>query len=281
MNTLKLWLNSFTSTFTNIGALIVFAIIYAALVLSCYWFISTRVATVGQVVVTYALMILIPALFFIFQASIVDRARGGRFRWGTILPDAIKFFIITIPILLLGWLIYYMLNKWQAHHLAPVASLPSSAVETRPQPLHWPTLLFATLRFALLGVVLPLSAIHLWIVVAGSDLRSLIGRGAKPLLQRIGSALATAFGPESVVIYAVGLIVFVVLPYATLFVPFTPKGNKTDFAAFILRLLLTYIFTLVGWIVTISALTRNAGDSFPTPTPTPDRSAAVALEAAA
>lgn len=279
MNTLKLWLNSFTGAFTNVGALIVFAIVYALLVVSAYRFISIREATVSQVLITYALMIVIPALFFIFQASIVDRTREGKFRWGTILVDAIKFFIVTIPILLLGWLIHYLLNKWQARHLAPVVSLPSSALGSGPQPLHWPTLLFATLRFALLGVVLPLSAIHLWIAVAGGGLRSMINQGAKALLQRIGSALATAFGPESVLIYAVGLIIFVVLPYTTLFVPFAPKGNKTDFAAFIVRLLLTYGFTLIGWIVTISALTRNANDSFPPPMP--ERSPAVAVEAAA
>jgi hypothetical protein len=82
-----------------------------------------------------------------------------------------------------------------------------------------------------------------------------------------------------VLIYALGMIVFVVLPYTILFVPLSPKGNKADFATFIFRLLLTYIFTLIGWVVTISALTRNAGS--PSPAPSPDRSPAVAVEAAA
>ena len=279
MTTLKLWLGTIATTFTNIGALIIFTIIYAALVASSYFFISTREATVGQVIVTYTLMIVIPALFFIFQASIIDRTREQRFHWGTIVVDAIKFFVATIPVLLLGWLIYYLLNKWQAHHLPPVLVAPPTALESRAQPLHWPTLFFATLRFALLGLALPLAAIHLWIATAGSDLRKWIDQGAKPFLKRIGSALATAFGPESVLIYALGLIVFVVLPYTMLFVPFSPKGSKADFAAFILRLVLTYIFTLVGWVVTISALTKNSGD--PSPAPSPDRSPAVALEAAA
>ena len=279
VTTLKLWIGTIKSTFTNLGALIVFTFVYAALVASSYFFISTREATVGQVVVTYTLMILIPALFFIFQASIIDRTRAQKFHWGTILIDAVKCFIATIPILLIGWLIYYLLNKWQAHHLAPVVATPASAVETRPQPLHWPTLLFATAKFALLGVVLPLSAIHLWIAVAGGDLRTWIDQGAKPFFKRIGSALATAFAPESVLIYALGMIVFVVLPYTVLFVPLSPKSNKADFAAFILRLLLTYILTFIGWVVTISALTRNAGG--PSPAPSPDRSPAVVLEAAA
>src|SRR5436190_3943646 len=184
MSTFRIWLSTLASTLTSIGALIVFAIIYAALVLSSWFFIATKVATVREVVVTYVLMVAIPALFFIFQASIIDRTREGKFRWGTILIDALKFFIATIPILLLGWLIYYLLNKWQAHHLPPIVSLPPTAVEAKPQPLHWPTLLFATLRFALLGVVLPLSAIHLWMAVAGSDLRTWIDQGAKPFFRR-------------------------------------------------------------------------------------------------
>jgi len=279
MTTLKLWLGTIVTTFTSIGALLVFAIIYAALVLSSWFFISTREATVRQVLATYVLMFAISALFFIFQAAIIDRAREQKFRWGAILIDAIKFLIVSIPVLLIGWLVYYLLNKWQAHHLPPVLAMPPGAVEGKSQPLHWPTLLFSTLRFALLGVVLPLAAIHLWIAIAGSDLRKSIDQGARPLLQRLGSVLATAFGPESVLIYALGMIVFVVLPYTILFVPLSPKGNKADFAAFILRLLLTYFFTLIGWVVTIGALTRNAGT--PSPAPSPERSPAVAVEAAA
>jgi hypothetical protein len=34
------------------------------------------------------------------------------------------------------------------------------------------------------------------------------------------------------------------------------KGNKTEFAVFILRLLLVYLFTLLGWIVTLNTLTK-------------------------
>ena len=93
MTTLKLWLGTIATTFTNIGALIIFAIIYGALVVSSYFFISTREATVWQVVVTYALMVVIPALFFLSQAAIIDRAREGKFRWGTILINAIKSFL--------------------------------------------------------------------------------------------------------------------------------------------------------------------------------------------
>jgi hypothetical protein len=157
--------------------------------------------------------------------------------------------------------------------------LPPTGAAAKPQPLHWPTLIFATLRFVGLGIVAPLALIHLWIAVSGSEVRSWIDEGAAVLMKRIASALARAFAFESVLIYALGLVVFFVLPYVILFVPLSPKGNKADFAVFLLRLLLTFGLSFIGWVVTISALTRNALERLPAPSPNP--SAAVAVETAA
>jgi hypothetical protein len=128
-------------------------------------------------------------------------------------------------------------------------------------------------------VALPLATIHLWIAIAGGEVGALFSGGVAPFFKRIGTALARAFASESVLIYAFGLLIFFVIPYAILFLPFTPKGNKTDFAFFILRLLLSFIFSLIGWVVTISALTRNSFEN--SPDPAPDKSPAVAVEAAA
>jgi hypothetical protein len=258
MNTIKLFLNSIRATLTNLGALAVFAIIYALLLLTFFRFIWIREATVWQVLFTYTFMILIPLLFFIFQAAIIDRVRDQKFRWRAIVIDALKFLAVTIPMLLIAWLLYYLLNKIAGRYPAPLVQvLPVAPASPKPQPVHWPSLLFTTLRFVLLGVALPLATIHLWIAIAGGEVRSLYSGGAQPLLKRAGSALARAFASEPVLIYSLGLIVFFALPYAALWVPFSPKGNKTDFAVFILRLLLSYLFSLVGWVVTISALTRN------------------------
>src|SRR3989440_8339031 len=99
--TLKLWFGTIKTAFTNIGALIVFAILYALLLASAYFFIATREATVWQVVVTYALLILLPAEFFIFQASILSHARDRRFHWRAIVVSAFKCFVVTIPVVLL------------------------------------------------------------------------------------------------------------------------------------------------------------------------------------
>lgn len=274
LTTLKIWVVTIKTTFTNLGALAVFAITYALLLAALYLFVTTREATVSQVLITYLLMVLIPALFFVLQAAIIDRVRDGKFQWRLILIDALKSFVITIPILLIAWLLYYLLNKWQLRYPPPaLPSLPITSGPPRPQPFHLPSVIFATLRFVLFGVALPLAAIHLWIAVAGGEVRALFANGPLPLLKRIGAALARAFASDSVLIYALGLLIFVGVPYAALFVPFTVKGNKTDFAVFILRLVIVFVFSFIGWLVTISALVRNyeagAPDVSPDPVPVP------------
>src|ERR1044072_4469963 len=206
MTTLKLWLSSMATVFANTGALLVFAIIYAFLLVGSYIFISIREATIWQVLVTYALMILIPIGFFTLQATIINRAIGQKLRWRVILIDALKFLVVTILVLLVVWLLHYLLNKLAARYPAPVAQIPPPAKAGQPTtpttpPLHWPTLIFATLRFVLWGVAFPLAAMHLWIAIAGGEVRTLF---AKSLFKRVGSSLARAFSPDSVLIYGLG-----------------------------------------------------------------------------
>jgi hypothetical protein len=275
MTTLKVWLSSIATVFANTGALLVFAIIYAFVLVASYIFISIREATIWQVLVTYALMVLIPIAFFTLQAAIVNRAIDEKLRWRVILIDALKFLVVTILVLLVVWLLHYLLNKLSARYPAPVvAEIPPPTKAAQPTtptkpPLHWPSLIFATLRFVLWGVAFPLATIHLWIAIAGGEVRSLF---AKSIFRRIGSALARAFSPDSVLIYGLGLIIFFVLPYVILVPTFRFNGNKTEFAFFGLRLLLSFVFSLIGWVLTLTAFTKTV------PPPPPEVSApAVAL----
>jgi hypothetical protein len=262
---LKLWFNTIATTIANLGALLVFATIYAVLLVASYLFVSIREATIWQVLITYALMILIPLGFLTLQASIINRVLDQKLRWRVILIDVLKFLVVTIPVLLIVWLLYYLLNKISGRYPAPVVEVPPVDKVTPPTTpaLHWPSLFFTTLRFVLLSVVFPLATIHLWIAVAGGELRALFRDGAKSFLKRIGSALARAFSSDSVLIYGLGLIIFFVLPYITLIPTFTISGNKMEFAVFGLRLLLAFLFSLVGWASTLAALART-GPAFPT-----------------
>jgi hypothetical protein len=271
---LKAWFNAIVRTFANPGALLVFAVIYAVLLVASYLFISIREATISQVLATYALMFLIPIGFFILQASIIDRVLDQKFRWRAILIDTLKFLVVTILVLLVVWLVYYLLNKIAARYPAPIVEVPPVKKGVPPAPpkippLHWPSLIFATLRFALLGVAFPLAAIHLWIAVAGGEVRSLFRDRVKWFFKRIGSALLRAFSLGSVLIYGLGLIIFFVLPYLALVPTFNVNGNKTEFVIFALRLLLAFLFSLVGWVSTLTALATHASIT-PVEVPVPD-----------
>lgn len=256
--TLKCWVESIRSLVTNVRALAILAALYALLLATLYWFIATREATVWQVIITLVGLVVIPAEFFILQAAILDQARDSRFRWRAILIDAVKIFVVTIPIFIVACVLWYLVNKWQLHYPPPprVLVFDTPHGPPNPQPLHWPTLLFATLRCLLFGVVLPLATIHKWIEVTRNDLKTLLAGGAKGILKRIGRGCAHALSSNSVLTYALGLVVFVLIPYALLFVSLTIKGNKTEFTVFILRLVLVFVFTLFGWIVTVGALAR-------------------------
>jgi hypothetical protein len=268
-STLKPWFSTIAATFANVGALLIFAIIYACLLVASYIFISIQEATISQVFVTYALMVLIPIGFFFLQASIINRVLDQRFQWRVILIDTVKFLAVSIPVLLVIWFLYYLLTKLSGRYPAPVVEVlplkpkaPLTAPTALPTPLptpplHWPSLTLSTLRFLLLGVVFPLTAIHLWIAVAGGGFRTVFRAGVKSFSKRLGFAVARAFSPESVFVYGLGLIIFFVLPYVALVPVFKLNGNKTEFVFFVLRLLLAFLFSLIGWVITLSALART------------------------
>lgn len=260
--TLKIWFDSLRATLTSARTLIL-AGLYALLLVSLYFFISTREATVWQVLVTYALLLLLPAEFFLLQAAILDFARERRFVLKQIVLSALKLFAVTIPVLIVAAFVWWLMNKLQARFPAPPASIVFAPTPPKPQPMHWPTLLITTLRFVLFGIAFPLALIHLWIEASVCDVRASFAGGARTILGTIGRALARAFSSEAALVYGLGLILFVLGPYLFLFLPFTVKGTKTDFAVFVLRLVIAFVLTLVGWIVTLRTLARSHAGSEP------------------
>jgi len=253
--TLRIWFETLRNTLTSARTLVLL-VLYALLLVSFYFFISTREATVWQVFVTYTLLFLVPALFFVFQAAILDLARQHKFALKQVLLSALKLFLVTIPLVLFGLFVWWLMNKLQVRFPARPAPVVFAPTPPKPQPVHWPTMVITTLKFVIFGVALPLAAIHLWIEASVCDVRASFAGGPKTIFGAIGRALARAFSSEAVFVYGLGLILFVLGPYLFLFVPIHVKGTKTDFAIFILRLLLVFMFTFVGWVVTVSTLLR-------------------------
>lgn len=261
ITTLKLWFESLRRTLTNLRAFGIFIVLYALLLVSFYFFISTREATVWQVLVTYALLLILPAEFFGLQAAILEFARARKLVIKKVLSDALKLAVVTIPVLIIGALLWWLMNKLQARFPAPPAPLVFPPAPPKAPPAHWPTLLITTLRFVLFGVALPLATIHLWIEATTRDMRASLAGGAKGIFSRVGNALSRAFSSESVFVYGLGLILFVLGPYLILLPRLTFTGTKTAFTLFVVQVIVALVLMLIGWVVTIVTLARlNASE---------------------
>jgi hypothetical protein len=246
------------SLFSQRASLAIFAGLYVVLLAALYGFIAIREATVWQVLLTLLFVALIPFIFFLLQAVIINHARAGRIDWGQALRDSTKLALVALPVIFLGLGIMWLLNRWQRHFPAPQFHLPAlgpdgKAVLAKP-PLHRPTVLFAASRALIFGVFLPLVLIHLWVAVAGQSLLT-FARGVQ--LKRGAQIVARAFAPGSLLIYAVGLIFFGLIPYALLFVHAVVPGTKREFLVFTVRIVLVGLFILLGWIITLATFSRT------------------------
>ncbi len=254
----SLW-QSTSSLFSQRAALAIFAGLYVLLLATLYGFIAVREAKIWQVLLTLLFVALIPLLFFLLQAVIINFARNGKIDWAVAWRDSTKLALVTVPVILLGLGIMWLLNRWQRHFPAPQFHAPAFDPSGKPlvvaAPLHRPAVLFAALRALLFGVMLPLLLIHLWLGVAGQNLvvflREFFSRKA-------GRILAAALSPKSVLTYAAGLVLFALIPYALLFVRVKIPGNKSEFAVFTARLLLVFFFILLGWLITLTTFSRNS-----------------------
>src|SRR3989442_12016180 len=242
--TLKTWLENARAVLRNARALAIFAGLYALLLVTFYIFIATREGTVWQVMITYAFLVLMPAEFFLLQSAIVQHARTRTFSWRHIVRGAIKLFIATVPIVVIALVFWALLDKFQLHYPAPKAALAESLRGApQPQPLHWPTVIFATIRFLVFAIALPLATIHLCIRVSAGDIRTLFSGGPEATVKRIGRWLARAFASDSVLTYALGAILFALIPYSVIFIKISPKGPKPNSAVLIATLLLAFAFS--------------------------------------
>ena len=253
--TLKIWFDSLRTTLTSARTLILVGL-YALLLVSFYFFIATREATVWQVFVTYVLLLLVPAEFFVLQATILQFAREHRFALKQIGVNALKLAVVTIPIVIVGAFVWWLMNKLQARFPAPPAPIVFAPTPPKAQPIHWPTLIITTLKFVLFGIAFPLAAIHLWIEAAACDVRASFAGGAKTIFGTIGRALGRAFSSESAFVYGLGLILFVLGPYVILLPRLPFKGAKTAFAMFSVQVIVAFALILIGWIVTVTTLAR-------------------------
>jgi len=215
-------------------------VVYAALLLSIYLFVSTREATVLQLIVTFVVMVAAPLLFFLLQAAVVNYTTAteqtGLLRKAAY--DCLKLIVVSLPVIALTILGLYFLGKLQGR----LAVDPNTLQPTSVNKLT----LLIVVRYLLVGVVAPLVTIQLWIATSTNGLRSSI--------RNVREALSKAFAPQSMLVFACGFLIFAVAPYFLLSNTMTIQRAWLEFSMLTARVVISALMILLGWVITVGAM---------------------------
>ena len=212
--------------------------LYAALLLALYLFISTREATVPQLILTFSLMFAAPLLFFLLQAASVNYPSGPSGLLRKALRDCFKFMAVSLPVIGLTLLAVYGVGKLQGRITVDPNTLQPSS------PNAMTTLI--VLRYLLIGVIAPLVTIQLWIATSA--------RGLREVIRSLRQTLAHAFAPQAVLVFAFGFLIFAVAPYFLLAQTIPIQRTWLEVSVFTARVVVSALLVLIGWVVTIGAL---------------------------
>lgn len=220
--------------------------IYGALLLAVYLFISTREATVAQLILTFVVMLAAPLLFFVLQAASVNYATESSGLVRKTMHDTLKLIAVTAPAIALTLLAIYVVGKLQGG----LAVDPETAKPASPNTLTSLTVI----RYLVIGIVAPLVMIQLWIATST--------RGLRAMIRNLRETIAQAFAPQAVFIFVCGFLIFAVVPYFLLVQNFQIERSWLEVSLFTVRVVISALFVLLGWVTTVGALsilnTQNA-----------------------
>ncbi|HKR13423.1 MAG TPA: hypothetical protein VJT15_15270 [Pyrinomonadaceae bacterium] len=212
--------------------------VYGAFLLAVYLFVSTREATVAQVILTFTVMIAAPLLFFVLQSASVNYTTSSSGLVRKTLHDTAKLIAVTLPVIGITLLAVYLVGKLQGGlAVNPETSQPSS-------PNTLTTLI--VVRYLLIGVVAPLITIQLWIATST--------RGLRAMLRNLRETLARAFAPQAVFIFAFGFLIFAVAPYFLMIQTIETKRAWLEVSLLTARVVVSALLVLLGWVITVGSL---------------------------
>jgi hypothetical protein len=262
--TLQSLITAARNVFRNWPSTLLIAAVYATLLGVLYFFVIVKEATMLQVTLTFASGVVAPVLFFVLQAMVVGESNS--LPATSLLRRSLfsfwKVILISLPLIALAVLVFYLLGKAQAHFDAKAADAAADlprrlATLANPRetsrPVDWRAALLSTVRYLTFGLVLPLAAIHLWLAT--------VRDGLVGALKRIASLLSRAFAPRSVLTYIAGFLIFAVVPYFLLFKTTQTKHAWLELSLLVARLVVVFALTLIGWLITVRALAQFSANS--------------------
>lgn len=202
---------------------------YAGLLTSVYLFVSTREATIPQLILTTAVVVVAPALFFFLQAASVSYTNEPVSM--SLVKNCLRLMVVSVPVIGITILGVYGLNKVQSYQTFVTA-----------------------LRYLLMGVFAPLLAIQLWVAATGNGLR--------PVLRNLRKIVAKAFAPQSVLVYVCGFLIFAAAPYLLINEKISTDKAWLEFSLLMLRLSASALLILLGWVSTVGAISILNRDSY-------------------
>ena len=212
--------------FTNRRAMGLMFATYAGLLTAGYLFVSTREATIPQLLLTLAVIVIAPALFFVLQAASVRYTNGPISR--SLIRDCLRLIVVSVPVIGITVAAVYGLNKIDSY-----------------------VTLATALRYLLIGVFAPLLAIQLWIAASNG-----------PLLQSLRKVALKAFAPQSMFVYVCGFLIFGVAPYVLVKEKIATERAWLEFALLMLRLSTSALLILIGWVTTVGAISILSRGSY-------------------
>ncbi len=222
----------------NWKTLLLAYLLYGLLLGLIYFFVTTREATMIQVLLGIVVLpILVIVLFFFLQALGLHLPRlgaGPLIKLRLALADSLRLLLATIPLALVVWLIlggFDRLGEWFAGGDGDGSSRLSGVID-RAQ--------------SIVILILPLCAIHIWIVT--------VRRGAVAGIRSIWKDLPRIFAPVGIVIYAVIAGLTTLLAWICLFNRPPVDQEWIELYLFGARVVLGLTIIFFGWLLLLGSI---------------------------
>ncbi|MCW5971494.1 MAG: hypothetical protein KIT57_23545 [Blastocatellales bacterium] len=224
------------------GAVIAALAVYVAMIGAVYVFITTREATIIDLLLTFSLPAAALVFFFFIQAVGVRYAGAAESTAAVLrgaLRDTGKLLVVSLPpallailaVLLLGLIAYWWRGENQYDNSGFVLEYL----------LPW-------VRALVLYFAAPLLAVRLWIA-ASRD-------GVTSAFRALGRHFVGAFAPRVLVVYVSLLVVFGSIVWALVGIKTQYGGAGLEIGLLTARLAAAGLMIFIGWLLTIGALRR-------------------------
>jgi hypothetical protein len=157
------------------------------------------------------------------------------------LRDCRRILLVSVPVILLAWLIVYLFGKADQTFF-------SESLTAESKVRAWGAVAVHGIRILLLYVILPLIAVHLWIEA--------VSQGVAAAFLESRRVVTRSLAPRSLLIFALICAVFGASAYFLLFQQATFQGPWTQLWAVGIKTALALLLVFIGWLLALGSLTE-------------------------